>query len=285
MAITLRPLTPAFGAKITGVDLRDLDEVGFRTIQEAFEEYSLLLFPAQELDDPAQIDFTSRFGPLEKTYPNIGNNFRTGYVACMTNLDEHGKLLAEEDPRVQVRIGQRFWHTDSSFKRVPATASLLHARVLPPEGGETEFASMRVAYESLSEDQRKALDGLKAVHHYAYSRRHMDVDLTDQKTDDALPPVPQALIRQNPTNGRKNIYVSGHASHIQNMDDAEGRLLLDELMALCTRPEFTYSHSWSLNDLIMYDNRTLLHRARSYDITRYPRILHRTTLAGSGPAV
>ena len=285
MAITLQSLTPAFGAEITGVDLCDLDEADFAAIRDAFEEYSLLLFPAQDLDDAAQIAFSRRFGPLEKTYPNISNNFTAGYVACMTNLDENGKLLTEDDPRVQVRIGQRFWHTDSSFKKVPATASLLHARVLPPEGGETEFATMRAAYDSLPENRREALDGLIAIHHYAYSRRHMKVDLTDRKTDDALPPVPQALIRQNPANGRKNIYVSGHASHIQGMDEAEGRALLDGLMALCTRSEFTYCHSWSLGDLIMYDNRTLMHRARPYEITRRPRILHRTTLAGAGPTV
>ncbi|HAA91249.1 MAG: hypothetical protein CMM48_13600 [Rhodospirillaceae bacterium] len=285
MAIRIRPLTPAFGAEISGVDLRDLDESDFAEIRDAFETYSLLLFPAQDLDDDAQISFSGRFGPLEKTYPNIGNNFTAGYVACMTNLDENGELLKEEDPRVQVRIGQRFWHTDSSFKQVPATASLLHARVLPPEGGETEFATMRAAYDSLPEGRQEELDGLIAIHHYAYSRRNMAVDLTDKKTDNALPPVPQALIRQNPANGRKNIYVSGHASHIQDMDHGEGRALLDELMELCTRSEFTYCHSWSVGDLIMYDNRTLMHRARPYEITRHTRILHRTTLAGDGPTV
>lgn len=113
----------------------------------------------------------------------------------------------------------------------------------------------------------------------------MKIDLTDSKTDDALPPVPQALIRRNPANGRKNIYVSGHATHIRDMDEVEGRALLDELMALCTRPEFTYCHEWLPGDLIMYDNRTLMHRARPYEITRHPRILHRTTLAGDGPTV
>jgi len=283
MSIALRELTSAFGAEISNVDLRVLSDVDFADIRAAFEEYSLLLFPGQDLDDDAQIAFSKRFGSLEKTYANIGNNFTEGYVACMTNLDKDGNLLTEDDPRVQLRIGQRHWHTDSSFKRVPATASLLHARVLPPAGGETEFCSMRAAYEALDDKRKIALEGLVAIHHYAYSRRDMDIDLTDKETNDRLPPVPQALVRENPANHRKNLYVSGHAMHIDSMDEKEGRGILDELMALCTEDRFTHSHTWRVGDLIMYDNRCLMHRARPYEITKHSRILHRTTVAGAGP--
>jgi alpha-ketoglutarate-dependent 2,4-dichlorophenoxyacetate dioxygenase len=285
MAFTIRPLTPVFGAAIEAIDLNAVEDADFAAIRAAFDEYSLLLFPGQALDDDAQIAFSACFGPLEKSYPNIANNFRESEVSVMTNLDENGKLLTENDPRVQLRIGQRLWHTDSSFKQVPATASLLHARVLPPEGGETEFCSMRAAYETLPDARKAELDGLVAVHHYAYSRRHMNIDLTDKKTDDRLPPVRQALVRTNPANGLKNLYVSGHAMHIEGMDEAVGRALLDELMALCTEDRFTYLHEWQPGDLVMYDNRCLMHRARPYAITEHPRILHRTTWAGDGPTV
>jgi alpha-ketoglutarate-dependent 2,4-dichlorophenoxyacetate dioxygenase len=285
MTITVRKITPVFGAEISGVDLKTVDERDFATIREAFENYSLLLFPGQELDDDAQIAFSRRFGGLEKTYGHIANNFKSSHVSKITNLDENGDLLTESDPRVQFRIGQRNWHSDSSFKKVPAKASLLHARILPPQGGETEFATMRAAYDALPEDRRCSLDGLIAIHHYAYSRRNMDITITDKGEDERFPPVRQALIRENPFNRRKNIYVSGHASHIENMPENEGRALLDELIAHCTQPQFTYRHEWRVGDLVMYDNRTLMHRARPYDITRHPRVLHRTTLTGDGPTV
>jgi alpha-ketoglutarate-dependent 2,4-dichlorophenoxyacetate dioxygenase len=285
MAITIRELTSVFGAEISGVDLNSVDENDFAAIKNAFDEFSLLLFPGQELDDDSQIAFSRRFGGLEKTYAHIANNFKSSHVSRITNLDKDGELMKADDPRVQLRIGQRNWHTDSSFKPVPATASLLHARVLPPEGGNTEFATMRAAYDALPDARKQAIDGLVAIHHYAYSRRNMNIEMTDTKTDDELPPVRQALVRENPAHGRKNIYVSGHASHIEGMDEAEGRALLDELMAHCTQSEFTYLHTWRVGDLIMYDNRCLMHRARPYEITKHPRILHRTTLLGDGPTV
>ncbi len=285
MTIQVRKLTPVFGAEITGVDLSALDEATFAEIEDAFETHSVLVFPGQPLDDEQQIAFSSRFGELEKTQGHIANNFTVKHVSVISNLDPDGKLMAADDPRLQYRLGQRNWHSDSSFKRVPAKASLLHARVLPPDGGETQFASLRAAYDALPEARKRELENLAAVHHYAYSRRGLGFKLTNEDEDKRFPPVPQAIIRANPKNGRKALYVGSHASHIRDMPEDEGRALLKELLDFATQEKFTYTHHWRVGDLVMYDNRAALHRARPYAITTQPRILHRTTVAGSGPTV
>jgi alpha-ketoglutarate-dependent 2,4-dichlorophenoxyacetate dioxygenase len=285
MAITVSKLTPVFGAEITGVDLKRLDEATFAHIEDAFETYSVLVFPAQDLDDDAQIAFSRRFGDLEKTQGHIANNFTVKHVSEITNLDPDGKLMAADDPRVLYRIGQRNWHSDSSFKRVPAKASLLHARRLPPDGGNTQFASMRAAYDALPEERKRKLEDKVAIHHYAYSRRNDGYKLTNEEEDRRFPPVPQALVRTNPVNGRKALYVGSHASHIRGMPEEEGRALIKELLEFATQEQFTYLHQWRVGDLVMYDNRAALHRARPYKITEHARVLHRTTVAGEGPTV
>jgi alpha-ketoglutarate-dependent 2,4-dichlorophenoxyacetate dioxygenase len=285
LAITIRKLTPVFGAEITGVDLTRLDDATFEHIEDAFETYSVLVFPQQNLDDDAQIAFSRRFGDLEKTQGHIANNFQVKHVSEITNLDPDGKLMAADDPRVLYRLGQRNWHSDSSFKRVPAKASLLHARKLPPDGGDTQFASLRAAYDALPEARKRELEDKVAIHHYAYSRRNGGYALTNEAEDKRFPPVPQAMIRANPVNGRKALYVGSHASHIRGMPEEEGRALLKELLDFATQDQFTYLHHWNVGDLVMYDNRAALHRARPYKITEHPRILHRTTVMGEGPTV
>ena len=285
LAITIRKLTPVFGAEITGVDLTRLDDTTFEHIEDAFETYSVLVFPNQNLDDDAQIAFSRRFGELEKTQGHIANNFQVKHVSEITNLDPDGKLMGPDDPRVLYRLGQRNWHSDSSFKRVPAKASLLHARKLPPDGGDTQFASLRAAYDALPEARKRELEDKVAIHHYAYSRRNGGYALTNEAEDKRFPPVPQAMIRANPVNGRKALYVGSHASHIRGMPEEEGRALLKELLDFATQDQFTYLHHWKVGDLVMYDNRAAVHRARPYKITEHPRILHRTTVMGEGPTV
>lgn len=281
--ISIRRLTPVFGAEITGVDLRDLDDATFADIEDAFETYSVLVFPGQPLNDEAQIAFSRRFGALETTQGHIANNFQVKHVSVISNLDPEGNLMAADDPRVLYRLGQRNWHSDSSFKRVPAKASLLHARVLPPDGGETQFASLRAAYDALPDARKRQLEGLAAIHHYAYSRRGLGFKLTNDEEDRRFPPVPQALIRANPKNGRKALYVGSHASHVRGMPEEAGHALLAELLEFATQEKFTYLHHWRVGDLVMYDNRAALHRARPYAITTHPRVLHRTTVTGEGP--
>jgi alpha-ketoglutarate-dependent 2,4-dichlorophenoxyacetate dioxygenase len=283
--ISIRRLTPVFGAEITGVDLTDVDDATFAEIEDAFETYSVVVFPGQKLDDDAQIAFSRRFGALETTQGHIANNFQVKHVSVISNLDPEGKLIAADDPRVLYRLAQRNWHSDSSFKRVPAKASLLHARILPPDGGETQFASLRAAYDALPEERKRKLEGLTAVHHYGYSRRNLGITITNEAEDQRFPAVAQAIIRTNEKNGRKALYVGSHASHIREMPEEEGRALLTELLEFATQDKFTYLHRWRVGDLVMYDNRAVLHRARPYAITTQPRVLHRTTVAGDGPTV
>ena len=289
MTITVRPLTPVFGAEITNIDLtRPLDDATFAEVEKAFETHSVLVFPKQFLDDESQIAFSRRFGALETTQGHIANNFTVKQVSVISNLDPNGQLMKADDPRLIYRLGQRNWHSDSSFKRVPAKASLLHARVLPPNSNEcaqTQFASLRAAYDALPESRKRELEGKAAIHHYAYSRRNDGIQLTNVQEDKRFPPVPQAIIRANPKNGRKALYVGSHASHIVGMPEEEGRKLLQELLEFATRDVWTYLHHWQVGDLVMYDNRAALHRARPYAITEHARILHRTTVAGDGPTV
>jgi len=286
MPITVRQLTPVFGAEITNVDLtRPMDNATFAEVENAFETYSVLVFPKQNLNDESQIAFSSRFGALETTQGHIANNFTVKQVSVISNLDPNGKLMAADDPRLIFRLGQRNWHSDSSFKKVPAKASLLHARLLPPDGGQTQFASLRAAYDALPEARKHEIDNLAAIHHYAYSRRNTGIQLTNEAEDRRFPPVAQAMVRTNPVNGRKALYIGSHASHIRDMPEDESRVLLAELLEFATSAAFTYMHHWQAGDLVMYDNRAALHRARPYAITEHPRILHRTTVAGEGPTV
>jgi len=281
--ISIRKLAPMFAAEITGVDLTRTDDATFAEIENAFETYSVIVFPGQALDDDSQIAFSRRFGELEKTQGHIANNFTVKHISEISNLDPDGKLMKADDPRLKFRIGQRRWHTDSSFKRVPAKASLLHARRLPPDGGETQFASMRAAYDALPAERRRELEDKVAIHHYAYSRRNDGFTLTNEEEDRRFPPVPQSMVRANPVNGRKALYCGSHASHIRGMPEEAGRALLQELLEFATQEKFTYLHRWKVGDLVMYDNRAVLHRARPYPITEHARVLHRTTVAGEGP--
>jgi len=179
--------------------------------------------------------------------------------------------------------GNQLWHTDSSFKPIPAHSSALSAREIPPVGGETEFASMRVAHAALSPAERARLEGKVAVHSIIYSRSLIAKDLFDPEQARALPAVRHALVRTNPANGRPAFYIGSHAWFIEGMPYAESRRLLDELLALTTRPERIYRHVWRQWDLVMWDNRSVLHRGRPWDSSRYPRIMRRTTVAGDGP--
>jgi alpha-ketoglutarate-dependent 2,4-dichlorophenoxyacetate dioxygenase len=175
------------------------------------------------------------------------------------------------------------WHSDSSFKRVPALASLLSAREVPAEGGETQYASMRVAYERLPEDERGFLDGKVAVHSFTYSRGLISEGLFELEHAAEVPPVRQALVRANPANGRKAFYVGSHACEILGMSTDAARTLIRRLVAEATRPEMVYTHRWQVGDLVMWDNRCMLHRGRPWDEERYRRVMHRTTVAGDGP--
>ena len=283
--LQMQRLHPRFGVEIGGVDLRQpLDDGTWARIWEAFNDHSLLIFHGQPLTDDEQMRFSLRFGPLETTIKTLGKEDRLHpNLVELANVDEDGRLMDWSDRRMLYQSGNQLWHSDSSFKPVPAQASLLSGRQVPPEGGETEFVSCRVAWEALSPEMQRRLEGKIAIHSFAYSRGLIDPTLLGQEVKDALPPVRQALVRANPVNGWKTIYIGSHASHIEGMPVEEGRALLQELLARATRSECVHRHTWRQHDLVVWDNRCILHRGRPWDARQHTRVMHRTTVAGDGP--
>ncbi|HKU94224.1 MAG TPA: TauD/TfdA family dioxygenase [Vineibacter sp.] len=285
MTLTFRKLHPLFGVEIGGADLtRPVDAVVFGEIRAAFEEHSVVLLRDQPIDDAQQVAFSTLFGPLETTVsanPAGGTAF-----ARQSNLDiDTGAVIPPADRRMIYQKANYFWHTDSSFKKVPALCSLLSGRICPPEGGDTEFASLRAAYAGLSEAMKQKIESLVAEHSLAYSRSLVDPTVLTEAQKAEVPPVKQRLVRVNPINGRRALYVSAHASHIVGQPFADGRALLDELTAHATQPAFCWAHQWRQGDLIIWDNRAVLHRATPYDSVTYKRLMQRTTVAGDAPTV
>lgn len=286
MSITLRPLTPVFGAEITGVDLNQpIDPDTGEEIKAAFEDHSVLLFPKQYLSDDAHLAFTELFGPLQKPRQGFATYHHAPNINAVTNFDSEGNLYDLDNPRAKYRVGQRIWHTDGSYRSVPSIASTLRACIVPPVGGATEFASLRAAYDALSDEDKAKYEQCTAVHHYAHSRRHMNITFLSEEEAKKFPPVRHPMVRVNPVNGRKALYVSGHAAYIEGMDKEESCNLLDELLAYASQPKFVYTHRWQPGDLVMYDNRAALHRAGAYDIEGYPRMLRRTNVDDSAPTM
>ncbi len=286
-ALTITPVHPSVGARVDGVDLAaPLGDETFKRIFAAFQEHSVLVFHDQHLTDEQQMEFSRRFGTLETTINAIGREDRLHEnLVDLSNLDPErdGALMDWTDRRMVYQSGNQLWHSDSSFKPVPAMASLLSAREVPPVGGETEFASMRHAYATLPDRTRSTIDGKIVVHSIVYSRSTIAAGLFTAAQESGLPPVRQALVRVNPVNGRKSIYVGSHAWYIEGMPYGESRTLLDELLAHATEPACVYQHRWRQWDLVMWDNRAVLHRGRPWDAARHRRVMRRTTVAGEGP--
>jgi alpha-ketoglutarate-dependent 2,4-dichlorophenoxyacetate dioxygenase len=283
---TLVPLHPCLGARVEGVDLtRPLSDETFRRIAEAFDEHSVLVFHDQRLTDAQQKAFSEHWGPLELTIISPGQESRYDpRLVDLSNTDpDHGGLMDWSDRRMIYHSGNQLWHTDSSFKPVPAHSSALSGREVPPVGGETEFASMRHAYGELPASTKAFLEDKVAVHSIIYSRNLIAKGLFDPEQAANLPAVRHALVRANPANGRKSVYIGSHAWFIEGLDYAGSRRLLDELLALTTAPDRVYRHVWRQWDLVMWDNRCVLHRGRPWDSAKHARVMRRTTVAGDGP--
>ena len=287
MAISVKRLGRTFFAEVEGLDLRrPVAEPDFRALLAALHEHGVLALAGQDIDDEQQIAFSERFGPLEtsirKDRPRAA---KRPEISDISNVDEHGRLYAESDERRAYNVGNQLWHTDSSFKPVPAMASLLSGRDVPPpgSGGETEFADLAAAWEALPEARRRGLEGLVAEHSIVHSRKLTGYGQFTEAELEMLKPVQQALVRTHPATGRKGLYLASHASRILGMAEAEGRALLDELTAFATRAEFTHAHRWRPKDLVIWDNRRVLHRGRPWRDLEHRRVMRRTTVAGAGP--
>jgi alpha-ketoglutarate-dependent 2,4-dichlorophenoxyacetate dioxygenase len=288
MPITVEPLHPVFAGRVTGVDLREaIDADTVTAISDAINRHAVLVFPGQLITDDQQMAFSRRFGELETTVRAYRSDFVPRldlHIADISNLDPNNQILAAADRRRLNALGNRLWHSDSSFKRIPARFSLLSARVIPSEGGETQFADMRAAWDALPDRMKARLEGLICEHTQLFSRA--SIGFTDWSDEERakMAPVPQVLVRTHPGSGRKSLFLSSHAGRIRGMEEPEARVLLMELMEHATEREFVYTHRWSVGDLVMWDNRCTMHRARAYDESQV-RDMHRTTVSDGVPTV
>jgi alpha-ketoglutarate-dependent 2,4-dichlorophenoxyacetate dioxygenase len=288
MSVATAQLHPHFVGEVSGVDLcRPVERDTFGAIEAAFDRYAVLIFRDQPIDDAQQVAFSERFGRLEATLTRVMRRSRRlrPEFSDVSNLDEHGGILPEGDRRLMFSRANRLWHTDASFTPVPAKASLLSAHVVPPEGGETEFADLRAAYDALPEAKKKMLDGLVAEHSIFHSRAQAGFTEFTPEERAQLPPVPQLLVRVHPGSKRKSLYLASHASRIVGWPLEEGRQLLAELMAFATESHFVHRHRWRVGDLVMWDNRCTMHRGLPWDTVKYRRDLRRTTVADVAPTV
>ena len=274
------PLGPGFAAELRGVTLADVasDDAAHAAARAAFEEHSVLVFRGQEVTDELQLAFSRRFGPPEVT--KVGSQGTGTHFVILTTIGPDGKVVPP-DHRVALRNkANQLWHTDSTFKRVPALASVLAARVIPARGGETEFVSTRLAFERLDPAARQKLENSFAWHDYAHSRSQITADLASPEERAALPPQCWRMVWRNPANGRGAIYLASHAYAVEGMEPAEGKKLIDELMAAATAPDTSYLHQWRSGDVVMWDNRATMHRGRPWPAPE-ARLMIRTTISAT----
>lgn len=283
MPITLMPVTPGFVAEVGDIDLTlPLSAQDCEVIKQAFWQYAVLIFPQQTLTTDQQLAFSQRFGSVERERtldPKATPTRFSGEFADISNLAIDGKIWGETSRQRMYKAGNKLWHTDSSFKRLPSLCSLLYAETVAPIGGHTEFADQRAAYDALPVSMKKKLEGLVAEHWIATSRRRSGFHEFNADEQRRLPPVPQMLVRTIPQSGRKALYVASHAGRIWGMPDDEGRALIDELIAHVTQRQFVYTHRWRANELVMWDNRCTMHRGTDFDDLRWVRVMRRVTIS------
>jgi alpha-ketoglutarate-dependent 2,4-dichlorophenoxyacetate dioxygenase len=290
MAIAIRQLHKHFVGEVSGIDLRKpLAKAEAVEIEAGMDKYAVLVFHGQDITDDQQMAFALNFG--ERENPRGGNitkekDYRLGSAGLndASNLGKDGKPLPKDHRTHLFNLGNCLWHSDSSFRPIPAKFSLLSARLVNPKGGNTEFADMRAAYDALDDETKAEIEDLICEHSLMYSRGSLGfLDYTDDEKQ-MFKPVLQRLVRTHPVHGRKSLYLSSHAGVVRGMSVPEGRLLLRDLTEHATQPEFVYVHKWTLHDLVMWDNRQTMHRVRRYDQSQ-PRDMRRATVAGTMPTV
>jgi alpha-ketoglutarate-dependent 2,4-dichlorophenoxyacetate dioxygenase len=291
MPLSIRPTDPVnrpdFAGEVSGIDLRQTMTQGqVGEIVTGMDKYAVLVFHDQQIDDGQQLAFSRNFGTLEIANADIRRDEDRRLapeVADVSNLGKNNDIMSRDDRRRLFSLGNMLWHSDSSFKPTPAKYSLLHARVLPSKDGNTEFADMRAAYDALDDDMKAEINDLVCEHSQQYSRGILGFDFTEDERR-RNPPVPQRLVRRHPGSGRRSIFLSAHAGAIRGMPMPEARALLRDLTEHATQRKFVYAHQWQVGDLVMWDNRAMMHRARRYDPNEV-RELHRTTVAGDRPTL
>jgi alpha-ketoglutarate-dependent 2,4-dichlorophenoxyacetate dioxygenase len=282
--MNIEPLHAEFGARISGVDLsQPLEQHTFRQIDDAINRYSLLLFENQQMNDTAHLDFTRRFGELEEEHVSYYSKGEVTYIGRVGNIDDDGNKVSSR--QIKASTGNEMWHSDSSFREIPAMYSILAAYEVPAEAGETEFASARAAYRRLDPETRELIDSKVGIHDYIYSRTRVGEDAVTPSQRTYMHPVRQRLVRQNPVTGERNVFVGSHVKQIEGMPDAEARPLIERLIDEVTRKESVYRHRWQPGDMMIWDNRCILHRGCGYDADKYRRRMHQTRVRGRRPSI
>jgi alpha-ketoglutarate-dependent 2,4-dichlorophenoxyacetate dioxygenase len=287
MPITMRQVGPCLAAEVDGVDItKPLSPEQVDAIHAGMDRYAVLIFHDQQINDEQQLAFTRSLGEIEHS---IGTSLRgaaeqrlPSTFADVSNLDKDNKVFARDDRPRLFGLGNRLWHSDSSFKVIPAKYSLLHARSVPSKGGNTEFADMRAGYDALDDETKAEVEGLVCEHSQLYSRAILGfTDFTEEERE-RFKPVHQCLVRTHPVTKRRSLYLASHAGGILGWPVPEARAFLRDLIEHATQRQFVYAHTWKVGDLVMWDNRQTMHRARPFP-AHEPRDMRRTTLVGDGP--
>jgi alpha-ketoglutarate-dependent 2,4-dichlorophenoxyacetate dioxygenase len=289
MSITIRQLHPLFAGEVSGVDLRrPLSQSEVAAIEAGMDQCAVLVFHGQEITDEEQVAFSRNFGRIEQA---VGSNITKPEdrrlsldIADVSNLDKHNQPLARDDRQRMFNLGNRLWHSDSSFRAVPAKYSLLSGRIVVTDGGNTEFADMRAAYDALDDATKAKIEDLICEHSLMYSRGSLGFGPFTEDEQKTFKPVRQRLVRTHPVTGRKSLYLSSHIGTIVGWPMPEARDFIRELTEHATQRRFVYAHQWRQFDLVMWDNRQLMHRVRPFDETKV-RDMRRTTIQGDAPTV
>ena len=289
MAVEIRQVGDKFAGEVTGIDLtKPLSTESVSAIHDGMDEYAVLFFRGQPLTADEQLAFSKQLGEIEHA---IGTSLREDKdarlpttFADVSNLDRDERPFDINDRRRLFAIGNRLWHSDSSFKVIPAKYSILHAISIPSRGGNTEFAHMPSAYDALDEEIKGEIDDLICEHSQIFSRQQVGFTELTKEEIERFEPVRQRLIRRHPKTGRKSLYLSSHAGRIDGLSVPDAKLLLLDLINHATQKKFVYIHKWQMGDLVMWDNRQTMHRVRPFPVNE-PRDMRRTTIVGDGPTV
>jgi len=287
MTIEATPLTQHIGGRMTGIDARKPltpDEV--RAIDAGMDRYAVLVLPGQDITDAQQLAFTANFGAFQDGANSTERRPELRLdpaFADVSNLDKEGHKLARDDRRRMASLGNRLWHSDASFRVVPAKYSILSGRIVVTRGGNTEFADMRAAYDALDAATKAEVEDLICEHSLIFSRGQLGFEAYKAEELASMKPVRHRLVRTHPTSGRKSLFLSAHIGTIVGWPRPEAMAFIRDLTEHATQPQFVYSHQWTQHDLVIWDNRATMHRVRRYDDLNVVRDLRRTTTRGDGP--
>jgi taurine dioxygenase len=285
-SLQVRPLHPALGAEVRGIDMRQpLDALTYKALHGVWMQFLVLVFPDQPISDVEHVAFTRHFGEPEIFHQAIIRSARVPEIFRVANVDDDGNLMPPEHPTVkQVSLAQ-FWHTDSSYRRIPCIGAFLHGVEISRTGGETQFTNMYSVYDALPDSLRRQVEGRGALHDFGHLHTLADLKPLTEAEKAAMPPVWQPMVRRHPVTGRVSLYISPiYNDVIEGMDGAQGRRLIADLAEFAAQPRFVYRHRWEPHDVVLWDNRCTMHQVTPHD-PQERRVMHRTTIVGTEPVL